>query len=451
MNVLILTANGREHALALTYAKSKKVKKVIMIPGNGLTASNAAGAHSGLGSKIKNYPDVKVEDFEKILQICKKEQIDFVDVSQDEIIAKGYVDKFQKEGIETFGPTKRASQIEWDKAWAREFMKKYGLPIPKYETFSDTKKAEKYVNKFYNRDSIAPLQNDKTVLFVKASGLAGGKGVIKAESKEQAIDAIQQMKQFKKSGETFVIEQELKGEEFSLFALCDGKNYQILQTAQDHKTVYNNNTGPNTGGMGCIAPTGAITPSIIRIIEKTILTPFIKGMEAEGRPYQGVLYLGGMITSKGIKIIEFNARWGDPEAEVILPGIKTDYVDVITAVKNQKLHKTKITLDRNIRISIAGCALGYPQDFSDVKGKEIFGLSDAMKITGVTIFGAGITRKEKRFFVNGGRIFHLVAKGKNIKEARKIAYEAMSLIFIEGNNLHYRTDIGWQELEKHKY
>lgn len=433
MNVLILTPNGREHALALTYAKSKKVKKVIMIPGNGLTHSTS----SGLGSTIKNYPKTDPMDFDAVMKICKKEHVDFVDVSQDEIIARGYVDRFQKEGIETFGPSKKAAEIEWNKAWSRDFMQKYHLPIPLYQVFVSKIKAQQFLKKIPNQP-----------LFIKAAGLASGKGAIYAPTKKDALRAIEEMADFGKSGETFLIEECMIGEEFSLFALCDGKQYKILSAAQDHKTVYNNNKGPNTGGMGCVAPTGAITPSIIRIIEKTILTPFMKGMQEEGRPYSGILYLGGMITHKGVKIIEFNARWGDPEAEVILPSIKTDYVDIITAVKNQTLNKTNISFDKNIRISIAGCAMGYPENIDTVKGKEIFGLSDAMKIPGITIFGAGIIRKEKRFFVNGGRIFHLVAEGATIRAARQRAYEAMSLIFIEGNNLHYRTDIGWQELER---
>jgi phosphoribosylamine--glycine ligase len=429
MNILLLTGNGREHALAATYAKSKKVKKVIMIPGNGLTELSSP--------KIKNYPDIDVWNFKKIFEICKKEHIDLVDVSQDDIIAAGYVDKFTKAGIKTFGPTQKASQLEWDKAWAREFMKKYNLPIPTFETFTDSKKAITYIQK-----------HPEQILFIKAAGLAAGKGVIKAENKKQAIDAIRDMKQFGKSGETFVIEQNLEGEEFSFFALCDGESYKILGAAQDHKTVYNHNQGLNTGGMGCVSNPEIITPKIIKEIEEKILKPLLSGMQKEERPYVGILYLGGMLTQTGVKIIEFNARLGDPEAEVLLPAFQNDYVDIIMAVLQKKLSQLKLVFDQKKRISIAGCAFGYPNDSTTVKGKEIFGIPDVVKIKGVTMFGAGIIKKGNRFWVNGGRIFHLTAEGKTIVDARALAYQGMSMVYIEGNNLHFRTDIGWKEMER---
>ena len=432
MNILLLTANGREHALACIYAKSKKVKKIIMIPGNGLTQ----------GNKIKNYPDVAVEDFENILKICKKERIDFVDVSQDNLLAKGYVDHFIKEGIQTFGPMQKAAQIEWDKAWARDFMNKYGLPIPHFATFSETKKAITYVTDYYDNNPEIP------VLFIKATGLAGGKGVIKAETKIQAIDGINAMKQFGASGKIFVIEHALVGKEFSFFALCDGKDYKSIGGALDNKTVYNKGIGPNTGGMGCSSHPTILTRKIIREIEEKIFKPFMKGMQKENRPYEGILYLGGMVTKKGVKIIEFNARWGDPEAEVLLPAIKNDYVDVVMAVVDKKLSKLHIQLDNKKRVSVAGCSFGYPDDYKKSIGKEIFGLPNVLKLKDVTVYGAGIDRKGKQFFANGGRIFHLVAQEKDIRNARRLAYESLSMIYVEGNNLHFRTDIGWQELER---
>lgn len=433
MNVLLLTPNGREHALAVAYSKSPQVKKVIMIPGNGLTEQSS--------KKIKNYSSIDVWNFQKILEVCKKEQIDFVDVSQDDIIGAGYVDKFLKAGFKAFGPTQKAAQIEWDKAWARDFMKKYSLPIPEYEIFSNDKKAIQYVNACFHR-------NDKEVLFIKAAGLAGGKGVVRATNKEQALEAINEMKQFKKSGETFVIEHQLLGEEFSLFALCDGEHYKIIGCAQDHKTVYNNNTGPNTGGMGCVSNPQIITPKIQNEIEEKILKPFMKNMQQEGRPYVGVLYLGGMLTPKGPKIIEFNARWGDPEAEVLIPSIQNDYIEIVTAVINKKLEKLTIRLDKKKRVSIATCSFGYPKDYSSVNEKEIFGIDAVLKIKGVTLYGAGIKRIKKRFFAHGGRLFHVVAEGKDIIMARRLAYESLSMLYIEGNNMHYRTDIGWAELER---
>ncbi len=431
LNVLVIGQNGREHVLAEVYAKSKKVKKVVMTPGNGLTDFG--------NPKIKNYQDVAMLDFEGIVKVCKKEKIDLVDVGQDDVIAAGYVDKLESLGIAAFGPTQKASQLEWDKKWARNFMVKYNLPIPDFKSFSDKKKAIEYINSL-------PEQ----VLFIKASGLAFGKGVIRAENKKEAIEAVSEMSKFGKSGETFLIEEALIGEEFSLFAVCDGENFIVAKSAQDHKRVFDADQGPNTGGMGSIAPTGAINNLIIKRIEIDIFKPLLSGMKKEGRPYKGILYLGGMVTKKGIKIIEFNCRWGDPEAEVILPSIKTDYVDLSLAVREQNLKETNIEFDEKVRISVAGCSKGYPGDYSGVKGKEIIGLTKAMKIPGVSIFGSGIKRKEKRFFATGGRAFYVVGEGKNILQARNKAYKAMGQITIEGDNLHYRTDIGWRDIERMK-
>lgn len=435
MNILVIGSGGREHALALSYAKSKKVKKVVTTPGNGLT-------DYGQG-KIKNYPDVAMMDFEGIVKVCKKEKIDLVDVAQDDIIAAGYVDRLTKLGITAFGPTQKAAQIEWDKEWARNFMVKYHLPTPRYKSFNDKKRAIKYFESL-------PQQT----LYIKASGLAAGKGAIRVENRQQARVAIESMSEFGKSGETFLIEEAMVGEEFSLFAICDGSDYKIVSWVQDHKTVFDGDRGPNTGGMGCVAPITVVSSRIIREVEAKIIKPLLFGMQKEERPYKGVLYLGGMLTHSaisgqaGVKIIEFNARWGDPEAEVILPGIKTDYVDIIEAVTMKQLNNITINFDRKVRISVAGCSRGYPDDYSKVKGKEIFGLSNAIKLPGITIFGAGIKRKGRKFFANGGRIFHLVAEGKDIVDARRKAYEVMSMIFIEGNNLHYRTDIGWRDMER---
>lgn len=429
MKVLIIGSGGREHALASSYREGKKVKKIYVAPGNDLM--NFADR------KITTFPNIKATDFDGILNLAKKYKVDLIDVSQDDPLALGFVDKLTNEGFACFGPTQKAAEIEWNKKWARDFMQKYNLPTPFFKSFCDQKSAIDYIN-----------SSKENIFYIKASGLAAGKGAIRTENKKQAISAIKSMSQFGKSGETFLIEECLEGEEFSLFAFCDGKNYTIAKSAQDHKTVYEKNKGPNTGGMGCIAQTLVATPKILKEAETKIIKPFLKGMEKEGRPYCGILYLGGILTKKGVKIIEFNARWGDPEAEVILPSIKSDYLDVVTSILKKRLGKKKIKFDKKVRVSIAGCSRGYPNDYSDVKGKEIFGINKALNLKKVSIFGAGIKRKGKRFFADGGRIFHLVAEGSNVSEARRKAYEAMSLIYIEGDNLHYRTDIGWQDLER---
>lgn len=429
MNILVIGQNGREHALAQTYAKSKLVKKVIMTPGNGLTDFE--------NNKIKNYPEVGMWDFDKIVSVCKKEKVDLVDVAQEDIIAAGYVDKLEKLGIRAFGPNKKAAQLEWDKEWARNFMVKYKLPAPNFKVFNDQQRALAYVK-------FLPDQ----ILYIKASGLAFGKGVLRAENKEEAVGAIQAMSQFGKAGETFLIEECLMGEEFSLFAICDGENYQVVSWAQDHKTVFDGDKGSNTGGMGSVAPAIVVNKKVLLEVETKILRPVLQGMQKEERPFKGVLYLGAMLTRKGVKILEFNSRWGDPEAEVILPSIETDYLSLAEPTLNGKLDELSIKNDGKVRISVAACSRGYPSDYQDVKGKEIFGLIDVMKIPGITIFGSGVKRKEERFFVNGGRVFYIVAEGKDILDARAKAYGAMSLISIEGNNLHYRTDIGWRDVAR---
>lgn len=428
MKILVIGSNGREHALAEAYAKSKKTKKVFIAPGNGLSDFT--------NKKITNV-DISMLNFSKLLEFAKKEKVDLVDVAQDDIIAQGYVDKFQKEKVVAFGPTQKASQIEWDKEWARNFMQKYKLPIPHFKSFSSQKDALLYINGLPDQ-----------LLFIKASGLALGKGVIRAENNEDAIAAIGAISQFGKAAEIFLVEEGLIGEEFSLFALCDGKNFKIISVAQDHKTAFEKDSGPNTGGMGSIAKALIGTTQLIKEVEKKILTPFLRGMEKENRPYSGILYVGGMLTKNGIKVIEFNSRWGDPEAEVILPSIQTDYVDIVFSVLKKRLKKQKITIDKKVRISIAACSQGYPTDYSKAKGKEIFGIQTAVKLPGVTLFGSGIVKNKKRFFVNGGRLFYIVTEGKNIIEARQKAYSAMSHIFIEENNLHFRTDIGWRDVQR---
>ncbi|MDO8583508.1 MAG: phosphoribosylamine--glycine ligase [bacterium] len=428
MKILVIGSNGREHALATKYSESKKADVVFIAPGNGLTDYKT--------EKIINV-QIAMTDLDALIKFSKKEKIDLVDIAQDDCLAKGYVDRFQKENIAVFGPTKMASEIEWSKDWARKFMLKYHLPIPEFQVFSNAKIAINSIKKKGN-----------SILFIKASGLALGKGVIKAENFREAREAILQMKSFGLSGKTFLIEEGLIGEEFSLFVICDGKNYVISQAAQDHKTIYNNNVGLNTGGIGSVAPTNAITNTLLKKIEKIIIKPFLLGMEKENRTYSGILYVGGILTKRGIKIIEFNARWGDPEAEVILPGITSDYVDIARSVINQKLNTIKVIFDNKIRVAVTACANGYPTDYSSVKGKEIFGIQDIIALPHIKIFGSGIKRVETKFFVNGGRVLHVVGSGKNIKEARQRTYDALSLLYIQGNNLHYRTDIGFRDLER---
>jgi phosphoribosylamine--glycine ligase len=432
MKVLIIGSGGREHALAAAYAKSDRVRHVYVVPGNGLMSVTE--------SKITTFPDIAATDFSSLLQLARTKKVDLVDVAPDEALALGFVDTFTKEKIPAFGPTRAAAEIEWNKEWSRMFMQKYRLPTPRFASFADEKKALAYIK-----------QLPEQTLFIKASGLALGKGVIKAAGRDAARKAIERMRSFGAAGKTFLIEAGMIGEEFSLFALCDGTNFVILSAAQDHKTVFNADSGPNTGGMGCVAPTGTLSEPTMSEIMRRILKTFMAGMQAEGRPYTGILYLGGMLTKTGVKIVEFNARWGDPETEVIVPGMRSDYLAVVEATLGKKLAKVTVAFDENVRVSIAGCARGYPTDYAAVKGKEVYGLPEVLSRNDIRLFGAGISRKGRRFVVNGGRVFHLVGEGKTIAEARERAYGAMSLLSIAGNNLHYRTDIGWREKELRKH
>lgn len=428
MNILILGSGGREHVIADAYSKNKKVKKIFVAPGNPfIDFSN---------KKVTSLVDVPSTDFEKIKDAIEKLDIDLVDVAQDDPIALGFVDKLVELGVRAFGPTKNASEIEWSKEWSRNFMLKYHLPIPHFKSFDFQSKGIFYVKSLREQP-----------LYVKASGLALGKGAIRAENKKEAILAIKQMRDFGKAGETFVVEEAMKGEEFSLFAICDGENYKILGSAQDHKTAFNGDIGPNTGGMGCISNPKIISSKILNEIEKKILIPFMKGMKKEKRDYSGVLYVGGMLTENGVRIVEFNSRWGDPEAQVLIPGITTDYLRIVESVLAKKINKLKIKTDKYVRISIAGCSRGYPIDYSKVKGKKIKRLEKVSKLPNINIYGAGISKNENKFIANGGRVFHLTGVGLTFSQARMRAYGAMSLITIENNNLHYRTDIGWRDME----
>ncbi len=429
MNILILGSGGREHAIANAYAKNKKIKKIFVLPGNPFMDLT--------NKKVTSVLDVSSTDFEKIKEIINKNKIDLVDVAQDDPLALGFVDKITELGIKAFGPTKKASEIEWNKEWSRNFMLKYHLPIPKFKSFNSLSSGRFYVKSLREQE-----------LFVKASGLALGKGAIKAKNKKEALVAIDQMRNFGNAGKTYIVEEAMNGEEFSLFVVCDGNNYKMLGSAQDHKTVFNGDEGLNTGGMGCVSNPKIISAKVLKEVENKILIPFMKGMKKEGREYAGILYVGGMITGSGIKIVEFNSRWGDPEAEVLIPGLKTDYLEIVESVINKKLNRLKIKTDNLVRVSIAGCSKGYPDNYSSVKGKKINGLENINKLPNITLFGAGISKSGNNFLANGGRLFHVMAEGLTILQARLRAYGAISMINISGNNLHYRTDIGWRDLER---
>lgn len=428
--VLIVDGGGRGAVLVDKYGQSEEVGKILVVPGNDLMQVNT-------DKPVITHQHLKTTDVKEILQIAKQEKVDIVDVAQDNAVAVGLVDELIKLNITAFGPTKKAGQIEWDKAWARNLMSKYKIPCPKFHIFHSEKAGIEFVKKYPGKK-----------WFIKAAGLAEGKGVIPADNIDGAITAIKSLKKFGQSGESYLLEEWLVGEEFSAFALCDGINFEIVGFAQDHKRVNDGDVGLNTGGMGCVSNPLVVDQSIRKQTED-IFKKAVEGLIREKRPYKGVLYLGGIVVEGKVFCIEFNARWGDPEAEAVIPSIQNDFIDLVDAVIGGKLKKLKIEVDKKVRVVVTLAAKGYPGDYGFVKGKKVLGIEQAIK-TGVKIYGAGIKEVDGDFVVNGGRILFVMGEGDDIVETRKKVYRAIKLINVAGDNLHYRTDIGWRDLERVK-
>lgn len=431
--VAVIDAGGRGAALVDAYAKSESVDEIIAIPGNDLMQISTQ-------KKVSTFLNLKTTSKEEILKICKENNVGLIDVAQDNAVEAGVSDLLRKNGFKVFGPSREAGQIEWDKSYSREFMLKYNLPIPKFRVFNKQSEAKKFLK-----------SQSEQPFVIKASGLAEGKGVIIAQNIAQALEAVDNMSKFGTSGETFLIEEFLNGEEFSSYAISDGKTFQYIASAQDHKRAFDGDEGLNTGGMGCSTPPLVINSNIQNQISDIFKQTF-DGLKEENRPYTGILYLGGIVVKNKVSIIEFNARWGDPEVECILPGIKNDWFDVALSIAQDQFDKTKVNYDGKARIVVAAASKGYPQDYSEVKGKEIIGMDQLFKTPGVKVYGAGVKVKDGKYLANGGRLFYVVAEGKNVIEARKKAYESLKKVSIHGENgenlLHYRKDIGYRDVAR---
>ena len=424
--VLVVDGGGRAATLVHKYSQSKHVGQLFAVPGNDLIQINTT-------KPVRIFPHIRTTNVKEILGIAKKGKVDLVDVAQDDAVACGLTDILIKNKIRVFGPTKASGQIEWDKAWARKFMKKFNLPSPQFKICKRENEGIKFINK-----------NPDTKWFIKASGLAAGKGAIFTRNNKEAISAIKQMKKFGKSGKTYLIERCLEGEEFSAFALVSNKNFQIIGFAQDNKQVFDGDKGPNTGGMGCSSPPQVVSLKVEAQV-KSIIKKTAQGLSKLKRPYVGILYLGGMVDKNGkVWIIEFNARWGDPEAQVILPSIKNDYFELVTSLLKGSMPKIK--KDNKYRVVVAAASKGYPGDYSKVTGKNIVGFEKLLKK--VTVFGAGVKKENSKWKAAGGRLFYVLGEGQNVVQAREMAYNALSLVDVEGNNLHYRRDIGYRDLER---
>lgn len=441
--VLVVDGGGRGSALVHAYAQSSEVSRIIAVPGN----DGMKLTQKDTGKPVDIHIKLKTTNVEEILEICREEKVNLVDVAQDNAVEIGLVDELEKRGISVVGPTRAAGQIEWDKAWARKFGTKYGLPQPDYQVFSSKSAGINYIR-----------TQPEAPRFAKAAYLAGGKGSLSAKTNTDAVRRIKELKKFSKAAKVYLIEEWLRGEndepgeEFSSFIFTDGKNIKIAGHAQDHKSIDNFNELEMTGGMGCSSPPLVLTPDLVREVEQDILEKAIQGMSSEERTYKGVLYLGGMIVKREGRqkpyVIEFNARWGDPEAQVILPGLLNDLFEVSVAIAQGDISKMDIRTDQKVRIAIAGVSRGYPEDYSRAANKRIYGIDDVRRLADVKLYTAGIKEENDKYYTNGGRLFYVVAEGKNLIEARQRGYEAMSMMSVEDNNLNYRFNIGWPDVER---
>ena len=416
-NILIIASGGREHAVGWRLAQSPKVGKIYFAPGNPGTA---------LVGTNTNIPAL---DFDKLIDFAQKNNIDLTVAGPDDILAAGIVNAFQKEGLKIFGPTKEAAQIESSKAFAKELMKEEKIPTAKYKTFTDAKKAKAYVRKVG-----API-------VIKASGLALGKGVVVAKTLDEALNAIDDRmvkKVFGKAGEEVVIEELLQGPEVSIHAFSDGKHIALFPTSRDHKPIFDGNKGPNTGGMGTIAPLPEISNKQLEEIKKTIVLPAIEGLKKRGMSFVGCLYPGLMITKNGPKVIEFNSRFGDPEMESYMRLLDNDLFDILNNCVNGKLDKTTLKWSEKSACCIILASAGYPANSH--KGDVIYGLENVDD--DVVVFHLGTKIDGENIVTNGGRVLGITATGENLDKALHLAYKQIGKNGIHFEGMQYRLDIG---------
>jgi len=423
MKVLIIGGGGREHALVWKIAQSPKVKKIYCAPGN-----------AGIADLATCLP-INSGDINKLLEFAKKEKIDLTIVGPEDPLCNGIVDIFEKQGLKVFGANQKAVEIESSKSFAKDLMNKYGINTAAGKTFTSYKKAEDYIRK-----TGAPV-------VVKADGLAAGKGVIVCETVSKAIDALKliiKKRAFGDAGNKVVVEECLTGEEASFLAFTDGKNLLPLPSSQDHKAIYDNDQGPNTGGMGAYSSAPIIDRYMHKKIMEEVMMPTIQAMASEGRPYKGVLYAGLMIDKDRIKVLEFNARFGDPEAQPLLMRIKNDIVPIMEATIEGTLDKCKLEIDDRATVCVVMASKGYPGSYK--KGIPISGLKDIKRMKNVVVFHAGTDKKDKKIVTNGGRVLGVTALGNSVKKAISKAYMAASRITWDG--VYYRKDIGQKALKR---
>jgi len=428
MKLLVVGSGGREHTLVWKIKQSGLVKKIYAAPGN-----------AGM-AELAEVREIKADDISGLLNFAKQEEIDLTVVGPEAPLVAGIVDEFEEAGLKIFGPTKAAAQLEGSKVFAKEFMAKHNIPTAKFKIFDKVQEAKEYLQTF----NIAPI-------VVKADGLAAGKGVIVAKTVQEAVEAVELImvkKAFGSAGDRIIIEECLEGEEISILAISDGENFVILESSQDHKRIFDNDQGPNTGGMGAYSPAPLINEEMLKEIKDNILKRTITGMLVDDNRFKGVLYCGLMITKDGPKVLEFNVRFGDPETQVILPRLKTDLVEIMQKAIEGDLGEVGLSWDERNCVCVVLASGGYPGQYE--KGKAISGLEDVKSLRDVFVFHAGTkfkTQDEKKEIVtSGGRILGVTALGKDITTSIDNTYEAVNKIKFE--NMHFRKDIGHRALKR---
>ncbi len=417
MKVLIVGSGGREHAIATSVAKSSQVDKIYCAPGN-----------AGIAF-VAECVDIAAMEFEKLADFAEEKQIDLTIIGMDDPLVGGIVDVFEERGLRVFGPRKNAAIIEGSKAFSKDLMKKYHIPTAAYENFTDADAALKYLE-------TAPMP-----IVLKADGLALGKGVLICNTLQEAKDGVKTLmldKQFGDAGNEIVIEEFMTGPEVSVLCYCDGTHIKPMTSAQDHKRAKDGDEGLNTGGMGTFSPSPFYTDEVRKFCEEKVYQPTMDAMKAEGRDFVGILFVGLMLTKDGPKVLEYNARFGDPEAQVVLPRMKNDIIDVVNACIDGKLDEVDLQFEDNAAVCVVLASDGYPEHYE--KGKVITGFENFDGKEGYYVFHAGTKKTEKGIVTNGGRVLGVTAKGANLKEARANAYEATKLISFE--NKYMRNDIG---------
>lgn len=416
MNILIIGSGGREHAIALSVKKSQKATKIYCAPGN-----------AGIASIAECVP-ISAMEFEKLADFAIEHDIDLTIVGMDDPLVGGIVDVFEERGLKVFGPRKNAAILEGSKAFSKDLMKKYNIPTAAYETFDDPDAAREY------------LSTASFPIVLKADGLALGKGVLICENLSEALSGISEImeeKKFGDSGNRIVIEEFMTGPEVSVLSFTDGKTIRILSSAQDHKRAGDNDTGLNTGGMGTFSPSPNYTEEVDRFCRENIYQKTVDAMAAEGRPFVGVIFFGLMLTKNGPRVLEYNARFGDPEAQVVLPRMENDIIDVMEACIEGRLSEIEIKFEDKACVCVILASEGYPVKYE--KGFEITGLDD-FDWENYFCFHAGTAQKDGKIVTNGGRVLGITAKGNTLKEARTNAYEATKRVNFE--NKYMRNDIG---------